>query len=167
MFPFPVDCSARAVLQVLHRACSRAVGPASTVWDTVPSQCRRRTRRGTHHGTARPHQLTGGRPPAQRGPGGRAAGEIRTFLVESVSRTGGHLGPNLGVVELTIAMHRVFESPLDTMVFDTGHQAYVHKLLTGRTDFSKLRARDGLSGLPEPHRVGRTTSWRTRTRRRR
>ena len=76
------------------------------------------------------------------------AGEIRTFLVESVSRTGGHLGPNLGVVELTIAMHRVFESPLDTMVFDTGHQAYVHKLLTGRTDFSKLRSRDGLSGYP-------------------
>ena len=76
------------------------------------------------------------------------AGEIRTFLVESVSRTGGHLGPNLGVVELTIAMHRVFESPLDTMVFDTGHQSYVHKLLTGRTDFSKLRARDGLSGYP-------------------
>ncbi|WP_426592184.1 1-deoxy-D-xylulose-5-phosphate synthase [Cellulomonas sp. McL0617] len=76
------------------------------------------------------------------------AGEIRTFLVESVSRTGGHLGPNLGVVELTIAMHRVFESPLDTMVFDTGHQAYVHKLLTGRTDFSRLRSRDGLSGYP-------------------
>ncbi|WP_028046470.1 1-deoxy-D-xylulose-5-phosphate synthase [Cellulomonas sp. URHE0023] len=76
------------------------------------------------------------------------AGEIRTFLVESVSRTGGHLGPNLGVVELTIAMHRVFESPLDAMVFDTGHQAYVHKLLTGRTDFSKLRSRDGLSGYP-------------------
>lgn len=76
------------------------------------------------------------------------AGEIRTFLVESVSRTGGHLGPNLGVVELTIAMHRVFESPLDTMVFDTGHQAYVHKMLTGRTDFSKLRVRDGLSGYP-------------------
>ena len=76
------------------------------------------------------------------------AAEIRTFLVESVSRTGGHLGPNLGVVELTIAMHRVFESPLDTMVFDTGHQAYVHKLLTGRSDFSNLRARDGLSGYP-------------------
>ena len=76
------------------------------------------------------------------------ADEIRTFLVESVSRTGGHLGPNLGVVELTIAMHRVFESPLDTMVFDTGHQAYVHKMLTGRTDFSKLRVRDGLSGYP-------------------
>ena len=76
------------------------------------------------------------------------AAEIRTFLVEQVSRTGGHLGPNLGVVELTIAMHRVFESPLDTMVFDTGHQAYVHKLLTGRRDFSQLRSKGGLSGYP-------------------
>ncbi|KRD44972.1 1-deoxy-D-xylulose-5-phosphate synthase [Cellulomonas sp. Root930] len=76
------------------------------------------------------------------------AAEIRTFLVDRVSRTGGHLGPNLGVVELTIAMHRVFESPLDTMVFDTGHQAYVHKLLTGRRDFSQLRSKGGLSGYP-------------------
>src|SRR6478736_5579987 len=76
------------------------------------------------------------------------AAEIRAFLVDQVSRTGGHLGPNLGVVELTIAMHRVFESPLDTMVFDTGHQAYVHKLLTGRSDFSQLRRRGGLSGYP-------------------
>ena len=76
------------------------------------------------------------------------AAEIRAFLVEQVSRTGGHLGPNLGVVELTIAMHRVFESPLDTMVFDTGHQAYVHKLLTGRRDFSKLKSKGGLSGYP-------------------
>ena len=76
------------------------------------------------------------------------AAEIRTFLVDQVSRTGGHLGPNLGVVELTIAMHRVFESPLDTMVFDTGHQAYVHKLLTGRRDFSQLRSKGGLSGYP-------------------
>ena len=74
--------------------------------------------------------------------------EIRTFLVESVSRTGGHLGPNLGVVELTIALHRVFESPADTLIFDTGHQAYVHKLLTGRHDFSELRRRGGLSGYP-------------------
>jgi len=74
--------------------------------------------------------------------------EIRDFLVQSVSRTGGHLGPNLGVVELTIAIHRVFESPRDTIVFDTGHQAYVHKLLTGRQDFSALRKRDGLSGYP-------------------
>lgn len=76
------------------------------------------------------------------------AEEIRRFLVGSVSRTGGHLGPNLGVVELTIAMHRVFESPKDTFVFDTGHQSYVHKLLTGRQDFSALRKRGGLSGYP-------------------
>ncbi len=76
------------------------------------------------------------------------ADEIRTFLVQAVSRTGGHLGPNLGVVELTLAMHRVFESPRDTMVFDTGHQSYVHKLLTGRGDFSELRRRGGLSGYP-------------------
>jgi len=76
------------------------------------------------------------------------ATDIRTFLVDSVSRTGGHLGPNLGVVELTIAMHRVFESPADTFVFDTGHQSYVHKLLTGRQDFSDLRRRGGLSGYP-------------------
>ena len=76
------------------------------------------------------------------------AAEIREFLVQSVSRTGGHLGPNLGVVELTIAMHRVFTSPRDTMVFDTGHQSYVHKVLTGRSDFSALRQRGGLSGYP-------------------
>ena len=74
--------------------------------------------------------------------------EVRAFLVESVSRTGGHLGPNLGVVELTIALHRVFTSPWDTVVFDTGHQAYVHKLLTGRADFTQLRRRGGLSGYP-------------------
>ncbi|OON80579.1 1-deoxy-D-xylulose-5-phosphate synthase [Streptomyces tsukubensis] len=76
------------------------------------------------------------------------AGEIRTFLVEAVSKTGGHLGPNLGVVELTIALHRVFESPRDRVLFDTGHQSYVHKLLTGRQDFSKLRTKGGLSGYP-------------------
>ncbi len=76
------------------------------------------------------------------------AAEIREFLVQSVSRTGGHLGPNLGVVELTLAIHRVFDSPRDTIVFDTGHQSYVHKLLTGRKDFSKLRARDGIAGYP-------------------
>ncbi|GAB6938853.1 1-deoxy-D-xylulose-5-phosphate synthase [Isoptericola variabilis] len=76
------------------------------------------------------------------------AAEIRAFLVDQVSRTGGHLGPNLGVVELTIALHRVFASPRDTLVFDTGHQAYVHKLLTGRQDFSALRKADGLSGYP-------------------
>src|SRR6478609_380478 len=76
------------------------------------------------------------------------AAEIRGYLVDQVSRTGGHLGPNLGVVELTIALHRVFESPRDTLVFDTGHQAYVHKLLTGRQDFARLRRRGGLSGYP-------------------
>ena len=76
------------------------------------------------------------------------AEEIRTFLVTEVSKTGGHLGPNLGVVELTIALHRVFDSPNDTIVFDTGHQAYVHKLLTGRHDFSQLKKRGGLSGYP-------------------
>lgn len=74
------------------------------------------------------------------------AAEIRDYLVDSVSRTGGHLGPNLGVVELTIGIHRVFDSPHDPIVFDTGHQSYVHKLLTGRNDFSDLRKRDGLSG---------------------
>ena len=76
------------------------------------------------------------------------AAEIRDYLVDSVSRTGGHLGPNLGVVELTLGLHRVFESPRDTIVFDTGHQAYVHKLITGRADFSSLRSRGGLSGYP-------------------
>lgn len=76
------------------------------------------------------------------------AAEIRQTLVQSVSRTGGHLGPNLGVVELTIAMHRVFDSPTDPIVFDTGHQSYVHKLLTGRRDFSSLRSRGGVSGYP-------------------
>ncbi len=85
------------------------------------------------------------------------AHEIRRYLIASVSRTGGHLGPNLGVVELTIALHRVFDSPRDTLVFDTGHQSYVHKLLTGRQDFSRLRQRGGLSGYPSraesPHDV--------------
>ncbi|MEU6843316.1 1-deoxy-D-xylulose-5-phosphate synthase [Streptomyces sp. NPDC046716] len=76
------------------------------------------------------------------------AGEIRTFLVDAVSKTGGHLGPNLGVVELTIALHRVFESPQDKILFDTGHQSYVHKLLTGRQDFSRLKMKGGLSGYP-------------------
>ncbi|UNO43768.1 1-deoxy-D-xylulose-5-phosphate synthase [Streptomyces sp. MST-110588] len=79
---------------------------------------------------------------------GRLAGEIRTFLVDAVSKTGGHLGPNLGVVELTIALHRVFDSPKDRILFDTGHQSYVHKLLTGRQDFSTLRSKGGLSGYP-------------------
>jgi 1-deoxy-D-xylulose-5-phosphate synthase len=77
------------------------------------------------------------------------AAEIRSFLVDAVARTGGHLGPNLGVVELTIALHRVFDSPKDLLVWDTGHQAYVHKLLTGRADrFGDLRQAGGLSGYP-------------------
>lgn len=74
--------------------------------------------------------------------------EIREFLISEVSKTGGHLGPNLGVVELSIALHRVFDSPTDTLLFDTGHQSYVHKLLTGRQDFSRLRQAGGLSGYP-------------------
>jgi 1-deoxy-D-xylulose-5-phosphate synthase len=77
------------------------------------------------------------------------AQEIRDFLVREVSKTGGHLGPNLGVVELTMAVHRVFDSPNDAIVFDTGHQSYVHKLLTGRQDFSHLRERGGLAGYPQ------------------
>ncbi|MFD4769190.1 1-deoxy-D-xylulose-5-phosphate synthase [Streptomyces niveus] len=76
------------------------------------------------------------------------AAEIREFLIPAVARTGGHLGPNLGVVELTIALHRVFDSPADRILWDTGHQSYVHKLLTGRQDFSKLRIKGGLSGYP-------------------
>ncbi|GAA3715495.1 1-deoxy-D-xylulose-5-phosphate synthase [Streptomyces tremellae] len=76
------------------------------------------------------------------------AEDIREFLIQAVARTGGHLGPNLGVVELTIALHRVFDSPVDRVLWDTGHQAYVHKLLTGRQDFSKLRGKGGLSGYP-------------------
>ena len=77
------------------------------------------------------------------------ATEIRDFLVLTCSRTGGHLGPNLGVVELTMAIHRVFDSPTDRIVFDTGHQSYVHKLLTGRADgFARLRQEGGLSGYP-------------------
>ncbi|NQX10167.1 1-deoxy-D-xylulose-5-phosphate synthase [Microbacteriaceae bacterium VKM Ac-2855] len=77
------------------------------------------------------------------------AREIREFLVREVSKTGGHLGPNLGVVETTIAIHRVFDSPRDPIIFDTGHQSYVHKLLTGRQDFSRLRERGGLAGYPQ------------------
>ncbi|MFD5002104.1 1-deoxy-D-xylulose-5-phosphate synthase [Streptomyces mutabilis] len=79
---------------------------------------------------------------------GRLSDEIRDFLVHAVARTGGHLGPNLGVVELTVALHRVFESPADRILWDTGHQSYVHKILTGRQDFSKLRGKGGLSGYP-------------------
>jgi 1-deoxy-D-xylulose-5-phosphate synthase len=79
----------------------------------------------------------------------RLATEIRDVLIETVSRTSGHLGPNLGVVELTIALHRVFDSPVDRIVFDVGHQAYVHKLLTGRlAAFGTLRQRGGVSGYP-------------------
>ena len=85
------------------------------------------------------------------------ASEIRQFLVTEVSKTGGHLGPNLGVVELTLAIHRVFDSPKDAIVFDTGHQSYVHKLLTGRQDFSRLRQKGGLAGYPQrsesPHDI--------------
>ena len=77
------------------------------------------------------------------------AAEIREFLIHKVAATGGHLGPNLGVVELTLALHRVFDSPHDPIIFDTGHQAYVHKMLTGRLDrFDTLRMKDGLSGYP-------------------
>ncbi|MFD6925813.1 1-deoxy-D-xylulose-5-phosphate synthase [Streptomyces sp. NPDC059944] len=77
------------------------------------------------------------------------AQDIRTFLIDKVCASGGHLGPNLGVVELTIALHRVFDSPRDAILFDTGHQAYVHKILTGRAaDFDRLRQAGGLSGYP-------------------
>ena len=79
----------------------------------------------------------------------RLCGEIREFLIDRVSRTGGHLGPNLGAVELTLALHRVFDSPRDRILWDTGHQSYVHKMVTGRCDgFDRLRKRDGLSGYP-------------------
>jgi 1-deoxy-D-xylulose-5-phosphate synthase len=77
------------------------------------------------------------------------AAEIRTFLIDKVTKTGGHLGPNLGVVELTIAIHRIFDSPKDVVLFDTGHQSYVHKILTGRSEgFDLLRQKGGLSGYP-------------------
>jgi len=77
------------------------------------------------------------------------ATEIRQFIIEAVTKTGGHLGSNLGVVELTLAIHRIFESPKDVILWDTGHQSYVHKLLTGRRyGFSRLRKRDGISGYP-------------------
>src|SRR6188508_3552351 len=77
------------------------------------------------------------------------ASEIRDELIRTCAPRGGHLGPNLGVVELTMAIHRVFDSPRDKVVFDTGHQAYVHKLLTGRVaQFGTLRQRGGLTGYP-------------------
>ena len=87
--------------------------------------------------------------------------EIRSFLVEKVSKTGGHLAPNLGVVELTIAIHRVFNSPRDQIIWDVGHQSYVHKILTGRAGlFDTLRQFGGLSGFPKlkesPHDVFQT-----------
>jgi 1-deoxy-D-xylulose-5-phosphate synthase len=75
--------------------------------------------------------------------------EIRSYLVSAVAKTGGHLGPNLGVVETTVAIHRVFDSPKDSVIFDTGHQSYVHKMLTGRRDLSTLRQKDGLAGYPQ------------------
>src|SRR4030081_3937754 len=75
--------------------------------------------------------------------------EIREFTVEAVQRTGGHISSSLGTVELTVALHRVFQSPRDVLVWDTGHQAYVHKMLTGRwAGFDQLRQRGGLSGYP-------------------
>jgi 1-deoxy-D-xylulose-5-phosphate synthase len=77
------------------------------------------------------------------------AQEIRTFLIEKVSKSGGHLGPNLGVVELTMSIHRVFDSPRDVVLFDTGHQSYVHKIVTGRAgEFDLLRQRGGIAGYP-------------------
>lgn len=79
----------------------------------------------------------------------KLASQLRTELIEQVSQTGGHLGPNLGVVEITIALHRVFSSPRDAIVFDTGHQSYVHKMLTGRRDLSSLRQRNGIAGYPQ------------------
>ena len=77
------------------------------------------------------------------------ASEIREFLISKVAKTGGHLGPNLGVVETTLAIHRVFDSPKDSIIFDTGHQSYVHKLLTGRKNFDNLRSKEGLAGYPQ------------------
>ena len=77
--------------------------------------------------------------------------EIRAFLLDHVSKTGGHLASNLGAVELTVALHRVLETPKDEIVFDVGHQCYTHKLLTGRREgFAKLRQLDGISGFPNP-----------------
>src|ERR1035437_7118510 len=79
----------------------------------------------------------------------RLAAEIRTFIVDTVTTTGGHLGSNLGVVELTLAVHRVFDSPRDVILWDTGHQTYTHKLVTGRQEgFATLRQPGGMSGYP-------------------
>jgi 1-deoxy-D-xylulose-5-phosphate synthase len=98
----------------------------------------------------------------------RLAEEIREFLVSAVARTGGHLGPNLGVVELTLALHRVFDSPRDTIVFDTGHQAYVHKMITGRLGlFDTLRQHAVCAASPARSSASSATdrspaAWRTR-----
>jgi len=80
----------------------------------------------------------------------RLAKEIRQYIIETVQRNGGHLASNLGVVELTIALHRVFDSPVDAIVWDVGHQCYPHKILTGRSErFGTLRRQDGISGFPK------------------
>ena len=101
--------------------------------------------RGLLNGIQGPHDLRRFSPDDLRA----LAAEIRDFLVSKVARTGGHLGPNLGVVELTLALHRVFDSPKDRLLFDTGHQAYVHKIVTGRQgSFDQLRQRGGLTGYP-------------------
>ncbi|MEG1366257.1 MAG: 1-deoxy-D-xylulose-5-phosphate synthase N-terminal domain-containing protein, partial [Oscillospiraceae bacterium] len=77
--------------------------------------------------------------------------EIRTFLIENISKTGGHLSSNLGTIELTIALHKVFSTPKDQIVWDVGHQSYTHKILTGRKDgFVAMRMKDGISGFPAP-----------------
>lgn len=88
-------------------------------------------------------------------------GEIREFLVSNVSKTGGHLAGNLGVVELSVAIETVFNTEIDRLVFDVGHQSYVHKLLTGRqADFRHLRQYGGLSGFPKPSESNTDASWR-------
>lgn len=87
--------------------------------------------------------------PLSLGQCAQLAQEIRDYLIHHVSATGGHLGPNLGVVELTLGIHRVFDSPRDSIIFDTGHQSYVHKLVTGRKNFETLRQKGGISGYPE------------------
>lgn len=85
------------------------------------------------------------------------AAEIRAFLVQKISATGGHLGPNLGVVELTMSLHRVFNSPVDVIMWDTGHQSYVHKILTGRAaGFDHLRQRGGSPVIRVALRAGMT-----------
>ena len=87
--------------------------------------------------------------------------EIRAFLLDHVSKTGGHLASNLGAIELTVALHRVLETPKDEIVFDVGHQCYTHKLLTGRREgFAKLRQLDGISGFPNPKESVMTPLWR-------